>query len=299
MKKATASSPLGSARGRAAPVLTDPNAVRAAATSLAGGAVIGHGFANFYVVTTRPDAGTVRSVNLMKGRPADQVGSITTTPVCIPFVYDWSRLPAELSRHDVLGLMDALFGLGPFGFRGPAAPHVPLHLTQLDGAIRTVQVIAPGYACPSNAFLARAQSACGQDFLYVTSANRSRHLSGAEDEPAHYRADGLRAEFGHDPRFLVLEHADETRARRTYPLHAPMSTTILAFHKVAGTDGSGHPVLVVERHGSLHVDDVRRAVGPLGFEVALGPHAGRRLLQRQYPPDGASPVFPLAAAVEA
>jgi hypothetical protein len=280
-------------------VLTDPRAVDAAATALAAGAVIGHGFANFYVITTRPDAQTVRGVNLMKGRPPDQVGSITTTPICIPFVYDWSRLPAELAQHDVLGLMDALFGLGPFGFRGPAAPHIPAHLTQADEGVRTVQVIAPGYACPSHTFLARAQSACGQDILYITSANRSRHLSGAEDEPAHHRADGLRAEFGHDPRFVVLEHGDEAIARRAYPLHAPMSTTILAFHKVAGIHSSGRPVLVLERHGSLRVEDVRTVVRPLGFEVALGPHAARRLLERRYPPGETTPVRPLVTAVEA
>lgn len=299
MRRATASSSSVPQDQRVALVLTDPRAIDAAATGLAAGAVISHGFANFYVITTRPDAETVRGVNLMKGRPADQVGSITTTPVCIPFVYDWSRLPPELAQHDVLGLMDALFGLGPFGFRGPAAAHIPLHLTQLDEAVRTVQVIAPGYACPSNAFLGRAQSACGQDILYITSANRSRHLSGAEDEPAHYRADGLRAEFGHDPRFLVLEHADEALARGTYPLHAPMSTTILAFHKVAGTDRSGRPVLVVERHGSLHVNDVRRVVRPLGFEVALGPHASRRLFERRYPAGKATPASRFATAVEA
>ena len=110
---------------------------------------------------------------------------------------------------------------------------VPDHLAQVDGGVRTTQVIAPGYACPSNRFLSRALDLVDGDLLYVNSANRSRHLTGAPDEPAHWRADGLRAEFGGDRDFVVLAHPDEAAARRRYPLHSPMSTTILAFHKVA------------------------------------------------------------------
>ena len=43
-------------------------------------------FGNFYVIVTGPAAATVRGVNLAKGRPVDQVGSITTaapgSPAC-------------------------------------------------------------------------------------------------------------------------------------------------------------------------------------------------------------------------
>ena len=271
-------------------VVTDPQDVELAARALAAGAVIGHAFGNFYVITTRPDEATVRSVNLLKGRPVGQVGSITTTPLRIPRVYDWSALPAGLSAHDVLGLMDALFELGPFGFRGPAAPDVPDHLTQLDAGVRTAQVIAPGYACPSNRFLAAGLHAAGTDLLYITSANQSRHLSGAPDSPAHWRAAGLRADFGTDPRFQLLEHADEAAARARYPRHAPMSTTILAFHTLAAPaspPSGGRRTLVVERHGSLPVDAVREVVGRFGFDVVLGPLAGRRLLQRSYADEAA------------
>src|SRR5512133_4324372 len=227
--------------------MTDPQDVAAAARALAAGDVIGHAFGNFYVITTRPDEPTVRSVNLLKGRPVGQVGSITTTPLRIPRVYDWSALPAGLTAHDVLGVMDALFALGPFGFRGPAAADVPDHLTQPDAGVRTAQVIAPGYACPSNRFLAAGLHTAGTDLLYITSANQSRHLSGAPDSPAHWRAAGLLADFGADPRFCLLEHADEAAARARYPRYAPMSTTILAFHTLGGP---GRRTLVVERHGS-------------------------------------------------
>src|ERR1700760_3373365 len=112
--------------------LSDPRDVAEAAAALAEGSIVAQGFANFYVITTRPDAETVRRVNRMKGRPPDQVGSITSTPARIPLAYDWSRLPAGLTRNRIRGLMRTLFELGPFGFRGPAASHVPPHLSPVD-----------------------------------------------------------------------------------------------------------------------------------------------------------------------
>jgi hypothetical protein len=269
-------------RRRSRLVLQDPGDVAATAARLTAGAVVAHGFANFYVITTRPDAEVVRGVNLLKGRPPGQVGSIVTTPARIPSVWDWSRLPRELARDDVLGLIDALFALGPFGFRGPAADDVPDHLTQDDAGVRTAQVIAPGYACPSNGFLVESLRQVGGRLLYVTSANRSRHRSGAADEPAHWRAHGLAADFGADSRFVLLEHADEAAALAGYPLHDPMSTSILALHRTAGHDAGGRRRLVLERHGSLPYEQLRRTVARHGFDVVLGPGAGSRLLQRAY-----------------
>jgi hypothetical protein len=238
---------------------------------------VAHGFANFYVITTRPDADTVRRVNVMKGRPPDWVGSVITTPSRIPMVFDWSQLPAGLAQSAVLGLMDALFECGPFAFRGPAARHVPDHLATLEEGVRTTTIVAPGYRCPSNEFLARALDATGGDLLHVTSATRSqRNRAGTDDEPAHYRAAGLHAEFGSERGFMLLEHANEDAARLRYSGYAPMSASVLAFHKLA--DGR----LILERHGGLHVEDVRAIVGRLGFEVVLGPNALQRLPQREY-----------------
>ena len=269
-------------------VLSDGHDVAWAASALAGGGVIAQGFANFYVITTRPDSETVRRVNRMKGRPPTQVGSITSTPARIPLAYDWSKLPPELTRRRVRDLMRSLYQLGPFGFRGPAASHVPAHLTQVDDGIRTTQVIAPGYACPSNDFLAASLDAVDDDLLYITSANRSRHLTGAADEPAHWQAGPLAAEFGAEPGFGILEHADEEAARRTYPLFAPMSVTILAFHKLGGYDNRGRPCLIVERHGSLGVGHLRPILAELGLGLVLGPYARQRLLQRSYDQAGAA-----------
>ena len=62
-------------------ILTRSDDADAAAFALATGGVIAHGFGNFYVITTRADAAIVRSVNIMKGRPPAQTGSITTHAV--------------------------------------------------------------------------------------------------------------------------------------------------------------------------------------------------------------------------
>jgi hypothetical protein len=253
-----------------------------AARALDAGAVVGHAFANFYAITTRADESMVRRVNLMKGRPPTQVGSITAPPSAIRDAWDFGELPSALTRRRILQLVDALFSLGPFGFRGPAAEHLPAHLTRPDGPITTTQVIGPGYACPSNDFLAAALRATGDEFLYITSANRSRHRTGAEDSPAHWRSDGLRAEFGDEPGFLLVEHEDEAAARAGYPRHLPMSTTILGFHRVEQVAGDRRPHLVLERQGSLPVGDVRSVLDDFGFGLAIGPNARTPLAMRDY-----------------
>ncbi|HVE95510.1 MAG TPA: hypothetical protein VNA67_00725 [Pseudonocardiaceae bacterium] len=201
-----------------------------AARALAAGAVTATAFGNFYVIVTRPDVETVRRVNVVKGRPIHQVGSITTEASRIPAMFDWSQLPERLTAERVQALMETLYGLGPFGFRGPAAAHVPDHLTQLDEGARTTQVIAPGSRCPSNAFFARAVAEVGSELLYITSANRSRHFTGAVEEPAHWQAAGIAADFVHVPDLVIIEHCDEAVARAAYPAFAPTSVTLLSFH---------------------------------------------------------------------
>jgi hypothetical protein len=264
-------------------VISDPAHVACVADALATqGAVVGHAFANFYVITTRGDADTVRRVNIMKGRPPGQVGSITGPPASLPEVWDLDQLPEPLSRRTALALVDAFYTRGPFGFRAPAASGVPGHLCEADDGVLTAQVIAPGYRCPSNAVLAAAERACGGDLLYITSANRSRHVTGAGDSPAHWRADGLRAEFGTEPGFVIIEHADEAQARATYPHYLPMSTTILGLHRVVEVPWDPRPHLVLERHGSLPVQIVRGLLGEFGLGLVLGPRARTRLMVRDY-----------------
>ncbi|MEU9510512.1 hypothetical protein AB0D32_30010 [Micromonospora sp. NPDC048170] len=258
-----------------------PDDVATAARALAGGAVVAVAFGNFYALVTRPEAAAVRRVNLAKGRPAGQIGSLTAGFGGIPAMFDWSRVPPRLPGNRVRQLMETLYGSGPFGFRGPAVDRLPAHLTQHDQGVRTTQVIAPGLACPSNAFLVRAAAEAGVNHLHITSANRSRHLTGADEEPAHWTADGILADFAHLDGLVVLAHRDEAAARAAYPGHLPTSVTLLSFHAPGG-EPEEPPVLTVDRHGSLHVDDVRRAAAPLGLQVRLGPAAGRRLQPRTY-----------------
>ena len=200
---------------------------------------------------------------------------------------DWSLLPAPLAGHQVFGLLDALLGLGPIGVRGPAAAGVPAHLTQVEGGVRTVQVVSPGHACPSNDFLARALHAAGTDLLAVTAAGRSRPLPAAVEEPTHWRAAGLRADFGDDPRLLLLEHRDDREAQARYPAYAPVAPTVLALHAVLPAGAGGRRRLVLERHGSLPAEKVREVVDGFGFDLALGPHARHRLPDRDYAAVGA------------
>ena len=267
---------------RPRPTITNAEQVARTAEALAAGAVVAHAFGNFYAITTRSDADTVRAVNVIKGRPPGQVGSITGPPAGLTQAWDLEQLPDGLAARTALTIVDTLFSLGPFGFRAPAAVTVPSHLREVDGGISTAQVIAPGYRCPSNALLAGALRATGDQLLYITSANRSKHQTGAEDSPAHWRADGLRAEFGDDPRFLIVEHHDETAARAAYPRHLPMSTTVLGLHRVLRVPGDPWPHLVLERHGSLAAELVRRVLAEFGYGLVLGPRAGTRLLPRDY-----------------
>ena len=61
-----------------------------------------------------------------------------------------------------------------------------------------------------------------------------------------------------------------------------MSTTILGLHRVVRVPGDPRPHLVLERHGSLPVDLVRRVLDEFGFGLVLGPRPTSRLLLRDY-----------------
>ena len=251
-----------------------------AASALRRGAVVAHGFGQFYALSTKPDAATVGQMNLWKGRPFNQVGSISTTPLMIPSLFDWSRVPNPNRRTKVLALMDTLLALGPFGFRGPARDDIPTHLSSRDGEDRTTQVIVPGYRCPSQALIASCIHAIEDRYIYVTSANQSHHKTGREEEPAHWQAAPLANDFQHVDELFVMTHRDEVRARSLHPDHLPMSTSILSFHR-RGADGQ--PTVRLERLGSMATDQIREIVYGHGFQLDIAPSAERRLPCRQYP----------------
>jgi hypothetical protein len=250
-------------------VLADPMQAERAAHALARGAVVGHAFGNIYMIATRPDAEMVRRANVLTGRAPGAAGSVTTTRPHIPGLFDWSRLPFGLNPTAVMQLMDALYRLGPFGFRGPAAAHLPDHLTSRDHGGRSLQVVAPGYRCPSNRFLARALELSGNDFLAIATAGHPRCAVRVDDAPVVTEADGLMAAYGHEPDFVVLAHHNEVVARRAYPLHESLSPTVLAFHMVAAPDDAGRPRLILEQEGSLPVEHVQAVADRLGFGPAL------------------------------
>ncbi|HUQ22010.1 MAG TPA: citramalate synthase [Gaiellaceae bacterium] len=255
--------------------LADPADRAFAAHATALGVALFYNFGNFCAIAAHPRWDSVKRVNLLKGRPENQVGSLTTTRDRFDRVFDWTLLPAGLDRARVLALMDDFYGLGPMGFRGPAAHHVPGHLTSLDDELRTTQIIGPGYRCASNELVEEILARTGEDFLFITSANVSGGVTG-KVEAAHYDLRGMQDDFGGSDGIVLIGHRDEGAARASYSHHLPMSTSILAFHKLA-LDEEGRPALILERHGSLGVDDVRAVAGRHEFALVLGEKAHERL----------------------
>ena len=254
--------------------LSSPLDRRAAARATASGAALFYGFANLCALAARPDRASVRRINHLKGRPTEQAGSVTSDPARMQLAFDWSRIARTLDPEILLALITELHLLGPIGFRGPAAPRVPDHLTVTDDGIRTAQHISPGVRCRSNALVGDILDLTGEDMLFVTSANASSHRS-RRTEPAHYEMDEIRREFGHRRGIVMIGHDDEIANRAFYPHHLPGSTSILSFHR--DVRENGRPALLLERHGSLGIDEIRTVLARHGFGLAVAPSAHVRL----------------------
>jgi hypothetical protein len=257
-----------------------------AAQAAALGAAIFYSFANFCAVAARPERESVVRVNRFKGRPENQVGSVTTTRAHFEALFDWSLVPAELSKARIVELMDSFYALGPLGFRGPAATSIPHHLTSRDAGLRTTQLIAPGHRCLSNELVAEALARSGHRFLFITSANVSSGITG-HVEPAHYDIRAIQEDFGKTDGIVLIGHADEAAIRATYPEYLPMSTSILAFHKL-GRDPAGRPALFLERHGSLGIEDIRSVLDWAELGLLLEDTAHDRLPMRDAAEGGSS-----------
>jgi hypothetical protein len=231
-------------------MIANPDDVEAAAQALARGAAVGQEIDDSYALTTHPDVDVVRRVNMTMGRRADRVNCLTTTRALMPRLFDWSRLPSGLEPGLVLALIERLFGLGLFGFRAPAAAHIPDHLVTWDAGVRTTLVIAAGRACPANALNARAVELLGVEYLHMTAVTRRDRL----------------------PDCIVLRHTAEDLAHIDYPPRGSTSTTIVGFHRLDGHDGAGRPMLPVEQDGSLPVSALRPIVADFGFGLKLLPN---------------------------
>src|SRR3954447_11786877 len=196
---------------------------REAAEATADGAALFYAFGNFCALAARPELESLRAMNALKGRPLDQVGSVTTTPERATRVFDRER--TRLPWNALVAVIADLHALGPIGVRGPAAESIPEHLTVKDGGVRTVQLISPGDACPSNALVGDVLDLIGEEILYITSANTSSHVS-KHTEAAHYEMREIQREFGERDGVVLIGHRNERAIRRQYPRHLPCSTSI-------------------------------------------------------------------------
>jgi hypothetical protein len=230
---------------------------REAAEAVAEGAHLFYAFGNFCALATKPDLASLHAMNAFKGRPRDQVGSVTTTPERASHVFDWDQV--RLPWSALVATMADLHTLGPIGFRGPAASHIPDHLTVVDAGIRTAQLISPGDECPSNALVGEILDLIGEEVLYITSANTSSHVS-MQVEAAHFELRAIQREFGHHANVALIGHRNERANRRRYPHHLPCSTSIVGFH---------HGHLVLERHGSLDAAMIEKVANRHGLDLTV------------------------------
>jgi tRNA A37 threonylcarbamoyladenosine synthetase subunit TsaC/SUA5/YrdC len=239
---------------------------REAAEAAADGAALFYAFGNFCALAAKPDLDSLHAMNALKGRPRDQVGSVTTTPERAKLAFDWDEV--RLPWSALTAVIADLHALGPIGFRGPAAAEVPVHLTQRG----TAQLISPGDRCPSNALVADILDLIGEDFLYITSANTSSHVS-QQLEAAHYEMREIQREFGQRDDVVLIGHRNERANRREYPYHLPCSTSIVAFDQGE---------LVLERLGSLSAGMIGRVVERHGLSLRIGEAGAERIPVRNY-----------------
>jgi len=242
---------------------------REAAEAAADGAALFYAFGNFCALAAKPDLASLEAINRLKGRPLHQVGSVTTTPERAKHVFDWDQVMIPWSA--LVAVMGDLHTLGPIGFRGPAAQHIPDHLTVEDKGVRTVQLISPGDVCPSNGLVGDILDLIGEEILYITSANTSSHVS-KRAEAAHFELREIQKEFGHRDDVVLIGHRNERAVRRRYPRHLPCSTSIVACHQ-------GH--LVLERLGSLDAAVIEQVANRYGLSLTIGANAHERVPVRR------------------
>ena len=164
---------------------------REAAEATADGAALFYAFGNFCALAAQARSGVAAGDERAQGAAARtrsaasrrrrrrRAGCSTGTR-CSCRGARWSRPWPTCTRS------------GRSASAGPAAAHIPRHLT-VDR--RTVQLISPGDACPSNALVGEVLDLIGEDILYITSANTSSHASRGALRDAR-DPEGVRAPAG-------------------------------------------------------------------------------------------------------
>lgn len=261
--------------------LSNPGHVHLAARGISLHAPMIYHFGNFIAIASHPNKKAVEYVNFTKGRNRNQTGSITTIKRYLKSLFDWTKVPSYVDQKKLIAFIEEIGEIGPFGFRGPAAKNIPKHLSILDGNIRTVQVIIPGWSCPSNHLIEEILETINKKFLYATSPNLSHHLTGESEEPAHYKIRELQKDFNEIPGYFIVAQEDEDYIQNHYPHHEHMSTSILAFHN-AKVSPRGKIRLILERHGSFHINKIKKIAKKYGFEIVKSEAAKKRLLAKKY-----------------
>ncbi|MDL5160226.1 hypothetical protein [Actinomycetospora termitidis] len=189
-----------------------------AATALAFGTPVFHGSGAGYALTFHPDAEVVDAVRRGLGRPASWRPALITTRSRVLDLVDVEAL--HPSPAEFLAALDERLAHGPVALTVPAAADVPRHLTTRCDGVATIELVVPGAACPSGAFLDAALVRAGVGHLATTRPYATSAGTGARG-PVLDRISAIQKEFGRmRPGAVMLAHRSEWRARRRHaPLH--------------------------------------------------------------------------------
>lgn len=180
-----------------------------AATAVAFGTPVFHGSGAGYALTFHPDAEVVGAVRRGLGRPASWRPALLTTRGRVMDLVDAEAL--HPSPEEFLAALDERLAHGPVSLTVPAAPDVPAHLTTRCDGVATIELVVPGTACASVAFVEAALVRAGVTALATT---RPYATTAGTRGPVLDRIAAIQREFGRmRPGAVMLAHRSEWRAR--------------------------------------------------------------------------------------
>lgn len=180
-----------------------------AATAIAFGTPVFHGSGAGYALTFHPDAEVVGAVRRGLDRPASWRPALLTTRARVMELGDAEAL--HPSPAEFLAALDERLARGPVSLTVPAAADVPAHLTTRCDGVATIELVVPGAACPSVAFLEAALVRARVTHLATT---RPAVTTAGTCGPVLDRIAAIQREFGRmRPGAVMLAHRSEWRAR--------------------------------------------------------------------------------------